>query len=103
MSRSKNKLPPFVPVLKQMLKSNAWKMLSNPARVAYIHMKAKMCTPYPEPVTLSYREMEPFMRQETFSKATKQLEKYEFIKIVQKGGLYRRRNYYTFIEGWRDK
>jgi len=99
--RRKNKLPPFVPIFKDMLKSNAWGQLSNPARVAYIHMKAKVCTPYPDEITLSYREMEKFMQQRTFSRAIRQLEELGFIKIEQKGGLYRRRNFYTLSEQWR--
>ncbi len=84
-----------------MLQSKAWENLGNPARVAYIHMKGKLCNAHNKQITISYREMEKFMHKHTFAKATKELEENGFIGIEQKGGLYRKRNYYTLIEGWR--
>ena len=101
-SKSKeDRLPPFAAILKHMLQSKAWENLSNPARVAYVHMKGKLCNAHQTEVTLSYREMEKFMHQNTFTRAIKQLVENGFIEIEQKGGLYRKRNYYTLIEGWR--
>jgi len=101
MARKKNRQPPFVMVYKDMLKSEAWEAISNPARVAYIHLKGKCITPNGGEITLSFGEMERFMSRHTFSSAIDQLEECGFIVKAQRGGLYRRRNFYRFTDGWR--
>ncbi len=99
--RVKNRLPPFVPVFREMLKSRAWEKLGCPARVAYVHLKAKCNGQGGEELTLSYKEMERFMHRHTFSGALRELEEYGFISRTQRGGLYRRRNYFKVIDEWK--
>lgn len=99
--RGKNKLPPFVAILKEMLKSEAWEKISNPSRVAYLHLNAKRVSPYNDEITLSFKEMERIMDRHTFSRSIKQLEGCGFIQKEQRGGLYRRRNFYRLSEEWK--
>ena len=103
MGRRKNKLPPFVAIPKEMLRTEAWESISNPARVAYLHLKDKCVSYNPGEITLSFKEMERIMDRHTFKKAVNQLEDHGFIKKEQRGGLYRKRNYYRLIDQWKDK
>lgn len=101
MAKIKNRLPPFVAVFREMLQCEAWEAISNPARVAYVHLKAKCVTANVCEITLSFKEMERIMSRHTYSKAIDQLEECGFIIKAQRGGLYRRRNFYRFTDGWR--
>ena len=100
--RREDKLPPFVAIFREMLKSEAWEKLGNAARVAYIHLKAKCVSRNPGEITLSYNEMERFMERRTFSRAIRELEEGGFISRTQRGGLYRRRNFFRLSENWRN-
>ena len=100
--KKKDKLPLFVPIFKEMLKSAAWEAIGLGAKVAYIHIKGKCFSNSPGEVSLSYKEMERIMERRTFSRALKELEQYGFITRTQRGGLYRRRNYFRLNEKWRD-
>jgi hypothetical protein len=100
-ARKKNRLPPFVAVLKEMLKSEAWEAISNPARVAYIHLKGKCITANGGEITLSFKEMERIMDRHTFSRALGQLVAHGFIIKDQRGGMFRKRNFYRFSEQWK--
>ena len=102
MGRKKNRLPPFVAIFKDMLKSDAWEVLSNAARVAYLHLKSKQVSQNNDEITLSFKEMERIMNRHTFSRSIKQLEQYGFIMKEQRGGLYRRRNFYRLSEQWKN-
>jgi len=101
MGRKKNRLPPFVAVFKEMLQSEAWEAISNPARVVYIHIKAKCVTPNNDEITLSFNEAERLMERDTFSSALKQLEEHGFITKTQRGGLFRKRNYFRLSDQWK--
>lgn len=67
--RKSNDNNPFVMLYKDILQSDAWKRLNNPARVAYLHMKAKVYKKNQKEITLSYKEMEPFMRPKNFQQS----------------------------------
>lgn len=99
----KPNLPPFVPILRAMLKSTAWQNLTNASRVAYLHIKAKCVSFNPGELTLSFAEMEKIMDRHTFSAALKQLEATGFIIKTQSGGLYRRRNYFRLSDEWKNQ
>ena len=99
-SRWKKKELPFAMIYKHMLATNAWRQLSNPARVAYIHLKAKYNGQNAKNLSLTYNEMQPFMCRRTFRNAIKQLVEYGFIEIVNKGGLMRNPNIYALTDGW---
>ena len=103
MVKKKNRLPPFVAIFREMLQSEAWEAISNPARVAYVHLKSKLVSFDQVEVTLSFREMEPFMSRHTYSGAIDQLEECGFIVKVQRGGLYRKRNFYRFTDEWKTR
>ena len=100
--KKQNRFPPFIPIFRDMLKSKSWENLTNASRVAYIHLKAKCVSSNPGELTLSYAEMERIMRRETFSTALKQLETTGFIVRTQRGGLFRRRNFFQLSEGWKN-
>ena len=102
MAKKKNRLPPFVAIVKEMLRSDAWAELTNASRVAYVHLKDKCVSYEQSDITLSFREMERIMSRHTFSHAIDQLEEVGFIIKQQRGGLYRKRNYYRFIDEWRN-
>ena len=99
----KNRLPPFAAIPKEMIfKSAAWESISNASRVAYVHLVGKRITPNGgEIITLSFKEMERIMDRHTFARSISQLEAHGFIVKDQRGGLFRKRNYYRFIEQWK--
>jgi len=97
----KNRLPPFVAIYKEMLRSEAWLSITNASRVAYIHLKGKCCTAHDNEITLSFKEMELVMDRHTFARSIKQLERHGFIIRDKRGGMYRKRNYYRFSEQWK--
>lgn len=99
--RKKNRLPPFVAIVKDMLKSEAWLLISNASRVAYIHLKSKCVTAKNDEITLSFKEMERVMDRHTFSRSLNQLEAHGFITKDKRGGLYRKRNYFRISEQWK--
>lgn len=99
--KKKNKLPPFVWIPKDMLTSPAWEALGHASRVAYIHLKAKCYSRDPGNIALSYQEMERIMQRRTYSRAIRSLEENGFIDRTQRGGLYRRRNFFRLSEDWR--
>lgn len=99
--KEKNRLPPFVAILKEMLQSEAWESISNPARVSYVHLKSKCVSASNDELTLSFKEMEKFMDRHTFARSLSQLEEYGFIKKIQRGGLFRKRNYFRMSDQWK--
>jgi hypothetical protein len=92
---------PFVPILKPMIQSPAYKKLTNASRVAYLLMKAQCKESNQREVTFPYSHAEIYMTRHTFSRSIDQLVKYGLIEISSFGGLYRRTNIYRFIEDWR--
>lgn len=101
--KKKNRLPPFVAITKEMLRSAAWESLSNAERVAYLHLRAKcMSANSEEMIACTYREMEKIMDRHTFRTALLSLVEYGFIVIHQRGGLHRKRNFYAFSEQWKN-
>ena len=101
MGKKKNRLPPFVAILKEMLKSPAWLSITNASRVAYVHLKSKSVSANNDEITLSFLEMEKIMQRKTFAGALKQLEKHGFIVREKRGGMFRKRNYFRFSEQWK--
>lgn len=91
----------FVPVLKHMIGSPAFKQLTNAARVAYILLKSQCKEFGQKEVIFPYSHAEAYMDRKTFSRALKQLAELGFIEKTQFGGLYRRTNVYRLIEKWR--
>lgn len=99
----KNKIgEPFVPVIKHMIKSRAFKKLSNASRVAYLLLKAQCNESGQREVIFPYSHAEDYMNRHTFGRSIKQLVEMGFIEKSDFGGLYRRTNVYRLTEGWRD-
>lgn len=91
----------FVPILKHMIESPAFMNLTNPARVAYLLLKAQ-CNKYGQnEVKYPYSHAEKYMDRHTFQNAIRQLIENGFIEKSSYGGLYRRTNVYKFVEAWR--
>jgi hypothetical protein len=97
----KSKTPPFVMVEKALLQSEAWKSISNSARVVYIHIKGQAKCKNPGELNLLHTEMDPFMSRKTFAAAIRRLDHVGFIDFEKRGGLYRFKNYFRLSERWR--
>lgn len=101
LRKKKNTNSPFVMIYHAMLDGTAWRNLGNPARVAYIHIKRKCFSSNPGELTFTYEEAEQLMTRETFARAIKELEENGFIERTQRGGLYRKRNFFRLSDEWR--
>jgi hypothetical protein len=99
--RGRTKSPPFVMIEKAMLKSEAWQMIGNAGRVVYIHLKNECKYGGQVIVELTHKSMEPFMTHRTFATAIQDLIKTGFIEVEKQGGLYRFKNVFRLVEGWR--
>ena len=92
----------FVPILKHMINSEAFKQLTNASRVSYLLIKAQVKKAGQDEVVFPYSHAEAWMNRHTFSRSIKQLIDLGFIERSSFGGLYRRTNIYRLIERWRD-
>lgn len=99
MSKRKKKL--FIQIHHDFYDSKEWKTLHWYSKLAYLRIKRKYNPNNGDQVSVSYREMTDEMTQKTYGKAIKELLEEGFIEVVQKGGLYRRRNYYTLSYRWK--
>ena len=85
-----------------MIKSPAYKQLSNSARVAHLLLSSQIRQPDQREVKLPYKDAQQYMKSNTFSRAIKQLQELGFIEKTQYGGIYRRTNVYRFSEKWKE-
>jgi hypothetical protein len=92
---------PFIPILKNMIKHDSFKQLTNAARVAYMLLQAQKTSNGDTEVIFPYTHAEQWMNRHTFSRSIKQLIELGFIERSSFGGLFRRTNQYKFIEDWR--
>ena len=93
----------FILIKWELYDTQVWREMKWYSKLAYLRIKRKFHPEKSKEITVSYREMEDEMTKPTFAKAIRELADNEFIRIEQKGGLYRRRNYYSLSEGWRLK
>ena len=100
MGRKKNRLPPFVFITKAMLKSDAYKELTNASRTAFLLLKAQCCKQDQQEVIFPYSHALDYMKTNTFSRSIKQLMDIGFIDKKQSGGLFRKVNIYSFSNRW---
>jgi len=98
---SKRKKPGFIQILWSMYDSKEWRSMHWYSKIAYLRIKRKYNPNNGEKISVSYREMEDEMCQVTFGKAIKELIEVGFIEVIQKGGLYRKRNYYILSYRWK--
>ena len=92
---------PFARIDKEIINSPAFQKLSNPARVAFLLLRAQIRDRNQNKVIFPYTQAQKYMKSNTFSRAISQLIAIGFIKKGQEGGLYRRTNTYTFVDAWR--
>ncbi len=93
-SRAKNKLPPFVPLILEMLNSKVYWELPNAAAKLLPYFFAKVKTPYNDPsrynttFTFPFSEAQRYgFARSTFSQVIRDLMRLGFIDPVKKGGL----------------
>lgn len=98
--RSKSKKG-FIQLYWDFYDSIEWKSLHWYSKLAYLRIKRKYNPNNGDNVSVSYREMTDEMTQKTFGKAIKELIEVGFIEVVQKGGLFRRRNFYMLSYRWK--
>jgi len=99
LSKKARKL--FIQLYFDFYDTKEWRSLQWYSKLLYLRMKRKYNPSKGEYFTVSYREMSDEMSQPTCGKAIKELHAIGFIEIVQKGGLYRKRNYYIFSYRWK--
>jgi len=92
---------PFVPIIKHMIQSKAFKRLTNASHMAYLLLKAQCRERNQREVIFPCSHAAEYMTRHTFSRCIKQLGKLGFIEKSDFGGLYRRTNKYLLIEDWR--
>jgi len=101
MAKKRTKL--FIQLYFDFYDTKEWRSLKWYSKLAYLRFKRKYNPRHSEKITVSYKEMTDEMSEPTFKKAIQELEEVGFIDIEQKGGLYRKRNYYSFSHRWRMK
>jgi len=103
MRKGKKETSPFVKLDYDLLDSAAYTALSLEACWVYTELKKQFKYPQGgnDHLVLPYSKVLWRMSRQTFAKAIRALESYGFIRIVQKGGLYKRPNVYALSEGWK--
>lgn len=97
----KRKKPHFIQIMWTMYDSKEWRSLQWYSKIAYLRIKRKYNPNNGEKTSVSYREISDEMSQPTFGKAIKELLKVGFIEVVQKGGMFRKRNFYILSYRWK--
>jgi len=93
--------PGFAMITNEVIKSAAFKKLTNTARTAYTLLRAQVKKKGQSDVIYPYSDALDYMERRSFSKAIKQLIEIGFIEKKQAGGLFRRTNIYIFSDKWR--
>ena len=92
----------YAMIFNEVIKSPAYKKLTNTARTAFTLLRAQVKKKGQVEVIFPYTHAAPdYMERRSFSKAINQLIEVGFIDKKQSGGLYRRTNIYQFSERWR--
>jgi hypothetical protein len=87
--RNKGRLPPFIPLYKETVKTAAWRALSHPARSLYLALKARYNKNTQNGVYLSARtaEKEIGSSKNYMPRWFRELEHYGFIVMISPGYL----------------
>jgi hypothetical protein len=83
-----------------MLKSDAYKKISNASRVALLLLRAQLKNHEQTEVNFPYSHAQAYMKKNTFARSIRELVEMKFIEKTQSGGLYRKTNSYSFTDGW---
>jgi hypothetical protein len=92
MSKDKGRLPPFVPLDQEVMKSQAWRATSHGARILYIHLKRRWSFKQRNNgrIFLSQRDALEEMGgscRDSISRWFRELQHYGFIVMTSAGGL----------------
>ena len=82
---------------RRTLKMKEWRGLIGAAKIFYLHLKGRYNGSNNGEIELPYRAMkdvEGCRNPRTISRASKELQKKEWIEIEKRGGLYRHKNLY---------
>lgn len=82
---------------RRTLKQSHWRGLSAAAKIFYLHLKSRYNGSNNGEIRLSYRSMKDVKgcsNPRTIAAAIKELQEKGWIKIEERGGLYRHNNYY---------
>ena len=101
MASSKKKLPPFVPITKEMIRSKAWEKLSHYSVRAYIHVAAKYNGKNENNLSFTYKEASKIMNTHTYKKAIDELVRYGFLDMKRSGACYGKCNIFGLSERWK--
>ena len=101
MAYRKPKLPPFVYVLREMIKSEAWKKLRHSSVRAYIHILSKQKDESGDNIKFTYKEASEVMKEETFNNAITQLVEVGFFDMRRSGACFGKKNVFKKSERWR--
>lgn len=102
MAKKKKRKPKlFIQLHHDFYDSKEWRSLHWYSKLVYLRIKRKYNPKINEKIAVSYREMADEMCQSTFGKAIKELIKVGFVEVIQKGGLFRKRNYYILSYRWK--
>ena len=93
---------PFVPILKEMINSQAFQSISNSSRVAYMLIKSQIASKSQNDVKFPFLCAQKYMNRNTFLKSLKELEQFGFIETIQHGALEHQPNIYRLIDQWRN-
>jgi len=82
---------------RRTLKEKYWRLLNGAAKIFYLHLKARYNGSNNGEIELPYRSMKDVKgcsNHRTISRASKELQKKEWIEVEERGGLYRHKNLY---------
>ena len=93
--RKGNKLPPFVAVSRETMRSKEWREgLTSSEKILYLHLKYKYVGDNNGELCLHYSELKGLMSKGTAWRAFKGLEEKGWIEKTKIGGLFRFINHY---------
>lgn len=95
--KKKRKGLQHIGIERRTLKSDEWKGLSAAAKIFYLHLKGRYNGANNGDIKLPYSAMKDVKgcsNHRALSRAIKELQKKHWIRIEERGGLYRHNNFY---------
>jgi hypothetical protein len=93
----------FALIEKEILYSQSWAMLTDSARVIYVHLKGEFNGSNGDSLKLPFSQMKKIMSNATYWRGIKLLDEMGFIEVKEHGGLERHPNVYRLSGSWRLK
>ncbi len=100
--KKKTKHPPFARIERHLAKSEAWKSLDSYDIALYVHIRLRETGYNADQIELPYAALSWLMAPARFSKSIKRLVDRRLIKVVQRGGLFKKPNVYGICkDAWK--